>query len=200
MTESTTTKLDPDSHLLLDQPLLRLPHELLRKNLKTAQRHIEQANKYVQKDIQTAVSQQPTQALASIDATLAKAQNLKRKLEQLHAEELGLQQQQRLRIEHLQQLHEIPSLEDVKYDNWANTRLDRLLVDYLLRKGHTESARELATEKRINDLVDVEVFEECGRIEQSLLNGRTQECLTWCNENKQSLKKINVSLRLRYKT
>lgn len=196
MAELTTTKLDPDSQLLLDQPLLRLPHELLRKNLKTAQRHIEQANKNVTKDLQSAVSQKPDQALASLDATLQKAQNLKRKLEALHAEEQNLHRQQRLRIEHLQQLHEIPSLADVKYENWSHNRLDRLLVDYLLRQGYTESARELATEKSIKDLVDVDVFEECGRIEKSLLDGKVQDCLSWCSDNKQPLKKINSNLEL----
>lgn len=196
MAELTTTKLDPDSHLLLDQPLLRLPNELLRKNLKTAQRHIEQTNKNITKDVQAAVSQQPDQALAALEATLAKAQNLKRKLEQLHAEEQNLQRQQRIRVEHLQQLHEIPSLADVKYDTWSHARLDRLLVDYLLRQGYTQSARDLAAEKNINDLVDIDVFEDCGRIEKSLLDGRTQECLSWCSENKQALKKINSNLEL----
>ncbi|CAK4030586.1 negative regulation of gluconeogenesis [Lecanosticta acicola] len=196
MAELTTTKLDPDSQLLLDQPLLRLPHELLRKNLKTAQRHIEQANKNITKDVHSAVSQKPDQALESLDATLQKAQNLKRKLEALHAEEQNLHRQQRLRIEHLQQLHEIPSLADVKYETWSHTRLDRLLVDYLLRQGYTESARELAAEKDIRDLVDVDVFEDCGRIEKSLLAGRVQECLSWCNDNKQPLKKINSNLEL----
>lgn len=198
----TTTKLEPDSHVLLEQPLLRLPHELLRKQLKTAQRHIEQANKNVQKDIQqaqtAAASKSVTheQTLASLDATLAKAQNLKRKLEALHGEEQKLHRQQRLRIEHLQRLHEMPSLADVKYDNWAHTRLDRLLVDYLLRQGYSQSARELAEEQNIQQLVDVEVFEECGRIEKSLSEGKTQDCLTWCSDNKQSLKKINSRLEL----
>lgn len=193
---ATTTKLDPDSHLLLDQPLLRLPHELLRKNLKTAQRHIEQTNKTITKDLQAALKQEPAQSLASLDATLAKAQSLKRKLEALHAEEQTLHRQQRCRVEHLQELHEIQSLADVKYDTWSHIRLDRLLVDYLLRQGFTESARELAVEKQIEDLVDVDVLEECRRIGRSLLESRTTECLAWCNENKQPLKKINSNLEL----
>jgi macrophage erythroblast attacher len=193
MAELAITKLDPDSQLLLDQPLLRLPYELLRKNLKTAQRHIEQAHKTLQKDLQTAAAQSPALTLATLDATLAKAQTLKRKLEQLHVEEQSLHRQQRVRIQHLQQLHELQSLADVKYDAWSHTRLDRLLVDYILRQGSTHSAKELAEEKGIEDLVDVEVFKECGRIEKGLRAGKTQECLSWCNENKQALKKINVS-------
>ena len=192
MAELTTTKLEPDSHLLLDQPLLRLPNELLRKNLKSAQRQIEMTNKNVTSAIQASNNQSPADTLASLDATLVKAQNLKRKLEALQTEEKSLHRQQKARIRHLQELHEIPSLADVNYDNWSRTRLDRLLVDYLLRQGYTQSARELAREKNIEELVDVGVFEECGKIEQSLREGRTQECLAWCGENKQALKKINV--------
>lgn len=193
MAELTTTKLEAESHLLLDQPLLRLPNELLRKNLKSAQRQIEMTNKNVTTAVQASNNQSPADTLASLDATLAKAQNLKRKLEALQAEEQSLHRQQKARIEHLQELHDIPSLADVKYDNWSHTRLDRLLVDFMLRQGYTQSAKELAREKGIDELVDVGVFEECGKIEKSLREGRTHECLAWCNENKQALKKINVS-------
>ena len=201
MAEMSSTKLEPDTHMLLDQPLLRLTHELCRKNLKTAQRHIEQTSKNVQKDVQAATTavaagQSPTQTIAALEATLAKAQTLKRKLEALHAEEQQLHRQQRARVQHLQELHEIPNLADVKYDKWAHARLDRLLVDYLLRQGYTQSARELAAEKEVADLVDVDVFEDCGRIEHSLRSGQTKECLSWCSDNKQALKKLNSKLEL----
>ena len=195
MAEFTTTKLDPDTHLLLDQPLLRLPNELLRKNLKSAQRQIEMTNKNVTTALSTN-NQSPADTLASLDATLAKAQNLKRKLEALQAEEKALHKQQKARIEHLEELHSIPNLADVKYDNWSHVRLNRLLVDYLLRQGYTQSAKELAKEKGIEELVDVGVFEECGKIERSLREGRTAECLSWCSDNKQALKKIDNNLEL----
>lgn len=194
---TTTTKLDPDTHLLLDQPLLRLPHELLRKNLKSAQRQIEMTKNNTTSAIQSHTSQHtPAETLASLDATLAKATSLKRKLEGLCEEEKGVHRQQKARIEHLKELHEIAGLADVKYDNWSRVRLDRLLVDYLLREGYVESAKALAHEKGIDDLVDVGVFEECGRIEKSLREGKTAECLAWCNENKQALKKIGSILEL----
>lgn len=196
MAELTSTKLDPESHLLLDQPLLRLPNELLRKNLKSAQRQIELTNKNVTSALSTSKDQSPAETLASLDATLAKAQNLKRKLEGLQAEEKALHRQQKARVQHLSELHEIPSLADVKYDHWSQVRLDRLLVDYLLRQGHLQSARDLAREKGIEELVDVGVFEECGRIERSLRDGKVGECLGWCGENKQALRKISVSLSI----
>lgn len=192
----TSMKLDHDSHLLLDQPLLRLPHELLRKNLKAAQRQMEMTNKHATTTLQPSPSQSSDDALAAIDATLAKAQTLKRKLEALDAEERALHQQQKARIEHIQALHEIPSLADVKYDGWASTRLNRLLVDYLLRQGYADSARELAQTQGIEDLTDTGVFEECGKIEKSLRSGRVQEALAWCGELKPALKKINSPLEM----
>lgn len=121
-------------------------------------------------------------------------QGLKRKLENLHEEEKVIYKHSRKRIEHLQNLYEIPSLLDVKYDEWSRIRLNRLLVDYMLRNGYADSAKALALDRNIEDLVDMEVFIQCSRIQESLKNQRTQECLAWCNENKQALKKINVSL------
>ena len=81
----------------------------------------------------------------------------------------------------------------MKYDDWSKVRLDRLLVDYLLRRGYLDSARELAREKRVEELVDVGVFEEVGRIERSLREGRMEAALGWCSENKTGLRKIAVS-------
>ena len=138
----------------------------------------------------------PHVTLANIDAMLARAQTLKRKLEALHSEEQTIHKSQRARVQHLQDLHEIPSLADVKYDQWSKVRLDRMLVDHLLRQGYTDSAQQLAKEKGIEDLVDVGEFIECGRIEDSLRRGETKDCLAWCQENKQALKKTNSNLEL----
>jgi len=101
--------------------------------------------------------------------------------------------QSKKRIAHLQDLYTIPSLADEGYDQWSRVRLDRLLVDALLRSGFGESARMLAREKGIEDLVDVDVFVQCARIETSLKRGSTTECLAWCSENRNTLRKIKVS-------
>lgn len=122
-------------------------------------------------------------------------QGLKRKLEGLHEEEKVIQQHSKRRLQHVQELYNIPSLADVKYDEWSRVRLDRLVVDYLLRSGYGESAKALAKQKGIEELVDIDVFLQCNRIQQSLENRRTQECLAWCSENKQALKKVNVGAR-----
>lgn len=133
----------------------------------------------------------------TLDAMVSRLQELKRKLEMLHEEEERFQRQGRVRIEHLHTLYEIPSLTDVKYDEWSRKRLDRLLVDYMLRNGYHESAKMLAYEKGIEDLVDIDAFATCHRIEVALRNSRMTEALNWCVENKKELKKLNVSPPLR---
>ncbi len=124
---------------------------------------------------------------------IERMQSLKRKMEDLHEEEKILHQNSRKRIQHLQDLYEIPSLADVKYDEWSKIRLNRLLVDYLLRSGYGESARALAREKGIEQLVDLDIFVQCHRIEESLRNRGTHECLKWYSDHKPMMKKMGVS-------
>lgn len=119
-------------------------------------------------------------------------QSLNWKMQSLHDEQKVQHQHSRRRIQHLQNLYEIPSLADVKYDEWSRIRLDRLLVDYLLRCGYGESARALAREKGIEELVDVDVFVQCHRVEESLRKGDTAECLAWCSEHRPMMKKLDV--------
>jgi macrophage erythroblast attacher len=189
--------------LAQDQPLLRLPFELSRNNFRTAHRQIEQSQNKVQELVQAATRAStasgaskgdgPHPSLHHIDAALTRLQTLKRKLTALDEAQVGIQEQSAARIQHLDELYGIHTLVDVKYEEWSRTRLDRLLVDYLLRKGYTASARELATEKGIEKLVDVEEFETSMKIERSLRQEqRVDVALAWCGENKANLKKINV--------
>ncbi|KAF2093900.1 hypothetical protein NA57DRAFT_47447 [Rhizodiscina lignyota] len=204
--ELTTIKLNPDEHLLLDQPVLRLPAEVNRSNLKSAQIAIDQAKKAVVPAVNSATSaalsasgnndQAAQKALASLDSMIQKTNVLKRKLSAISASTDSASASLGARVRHLNELHSIPSLADVKYDEWSRTRLDRLLVDYLLRMGYLESAKGLAKAKDIEDLVRVEIeaFEACGKIEKSLRNKSTKEALVWCGENRKELQRVESEL------
>ncbi|KAH7087738.1 CTLH/CRA C-terminal to lish motif domain-containing protein [Paraphoma chrysanthemicola] len=204
MAELTTTKLNAESHLLL--PLLRMPYELSRRNFKNAQRVIEHSSANLSTSLTAATKAAsklapPGPTLESLDSMISKMQGLKRKLEGLHEEEMRIHKSAKARLRHLQDLYEVKSLVDVKYDEWSRTRLSRLLVDYLLREGYSESAAHLAQSKGITDLVDVDAFVACHKIERSLREGMsTSLALEWCKEHGKELKKggsmLEFELRL----
>ena len=100
-------------------------------------------------DTTAAASGDSTPTLSTLDAMISRMQGLKRKLESLHAEEQVILEQSKKRISHLNDLYGIPTLVDEGYDRWSRVRLDRLLVDALLRNGYGESAKMLAKEKNI---------------------------------------------------
>ncbi|RDI82502.1 putative UTP--glucose-1-phosphate uridylyltransferase [Venturia inaequalis] len=213
MAELVTPKLDHETHLLLDQPLLRLPYEFSRTTFKSAQQSIDLAQKKVNESVQSGTkaaaaanpsndpSRTSTAAINSLDQAITRLQTLKRKLSTLNNTTVQLQRQSAARIRHLDDMYQIPTLVDVKYEEWSKIRLDRLLVDYLLRMGYTKSARELAQVKNIELLVDVDAFEAMGKIETSLSSKhQVDPALTWCTENKANLKKMennNLEYELR---
>lgn len=207
--ELKTIKLNADEHFLLDQPLLRLPTEITRTNLKSVQIAIDQAKKAVvptlTKTASTALSTSShpdnvvstaEAALASIDNMIGKTNTLKRKLSAISASTDGANTSLGARLDHMNQLNQISSLADVKYDEWSRIRLDRLLVDYLLRTGYVRTASQLATAQGIDELVRVEIaaFESCGRIQKALLSKSTKEALAWCGENRKELGKLESDL------
>lgn len=191
-------RLTTTANNLQDQPLLRLPNDLARRNFKSVQRAVEREEKYVLPTLQEMSygnlfdEQSPDQTLSTLDTMLSRMHGLKRKMQSLQEEEKKIQNQSRKRIQHLETLHKIPSLADVKYDQWSRVRLDRLLVDHMLRSGYSESAKQLASEREIEDLVDLGVFTQCQRVVESLRRGETKEALQWCGENKAALKKSQV--------
>ncbi|KAF2730375.1 protein FYV10 [Polyplosphaeria fusca] len=200
MAELTTTKLNAESHLLLDQPLLRLPYELSRRTFKNAQRYIEHANKELPPLLTSALqsaskTSSPAPTLESLDTLISKLTSTKRKLEALRSEEQKLNASTAARIAHLDALFSVPSLVDVKYDEWSRTRLVRLLVDYLLREGYAGAAEKLAQERGVEELVDVDAFVACHRIERSLRVQRsTGLALAWCKEHAQGLRRLGSML------
>jgi macrophage erythroblast attacher len=101
----------------------------------------------------------------------------------------------RARLDHLQELYSLPpntTLLSPQYAAWARTRLTLQLIDYLLRKGYSDSAALLAEEEGVARLVDLDFWSECTRIEGALRRGSASEALVWCRENQSALKKMKV--------
>lgn len=112
----------------------------------------------------------------------------------LQHEEETLHAKCQSRVDHLCQLSTFTTLNDPNYHTWAETRLNRLLVDYLLRQGFVDTALELARTRGIESFVDIDVFLQCQRIYADLKRGSSASCLAWCAENKTVLRKQKSSL------
>ena len=123
---------------------------------------------------------------------LARMRGMKRKLATYAEEESNLHRQVGVRVAHLGELSDMHTVEDIKYEAWSRQRLDRLVVDYMLRHGYNESATSLAHERGMQDLVDIDAFVAMSKIRRSLENGSVTEALAWCADNKKELRKMHV--------
>ena len=84
-----------------------------------------------------------------------------------------------------------------RHIEWNTQRLDRILVDHLLRGGHHATAKKLAEESRIEDLVDTHIFVQAQRVVKALRAHDCREALSWCSENKSKLKRIKSNLEFK---
>ncbi|KAL1718036.1 CTLH/CRA C-terminal to lish motif domain-containing protein [Schizophyllum commune] len=194
-------KINEEGILLLEQPFARVPYENYRKIFRTSQKQIEREMGPVQtgvaklaKDAE-AGSLDSAQAIESIDAMIARVEGLKRKLADLHSTSgKPTQDVLRDRLQHLNALSSFQDTTDPDFDRWADTRLDRWLVDWALRTGRVNTARDIAKRKDIESLVDIDLFTDIRRIEGALQAHSCTEALAWCSENKVALRKIKSQL------
>ena len=121
------------------------------------------------------------------------------------------------RLKHLSAVEGMQTIGDPDFGRWADTRLDRWLVDWSLRNGREKTAVRIASEKGIEvrllvrpanmsvespglidlvleqRLVDIDLFMDIRRIEDALARHSCTEALAWCSENKAALRKTKVS-------
>ncbi|KAL1894705.1 GID complex subunit containing RING finger motif [Sporothrix stenoceras] len=207
MANHDATRIDKANHLLLDQPLLRLPYELLRKNFRSAHFIVEKESTSVKNSLKEAATNGLKNAgsatstddvLKSLDGMVARMRGMKRKLEACADEEAKIYRQVDARTAHLAELASMHSLDDVAYETWSRRRLDRLLVDYLLRHGYNSSAAALVDDDAsgaLRDLVDIDTFANMSQIRQRLLRDHSvTEALAWCTDNKKELRKMESKL------
>lgn len=142
----------------------------------------------------------PDDVLKNLDVMLNKMRGLKRKLSACADEEERLYRQLDARTAHLAELNDMHTVDDVRYQPWSRKRLDRLMVDYMLRHGYSDSASAMAEHKGMQDLVDIQTFTSMNRIRKALESGSVTEALAWCQENKKELRKMDSDLefKLRY--
>eukprot|EP00123_Amoebidium_parasiticum_P014058 comp22304_c0_seq2/m.33109 comp22304_c0_seq2/g.33109 ORF comp22304_c0_seq2/g.33109 comp22304_c0_seq2/m.33109 type:complete len:303 (-) comp22304_c0_seq2:56-964(-) len=185
------------SILALEHPLIKVPLETLNKAFRTTQRNLDKESSFAASALEDLVDQAGKQHLShedaakSLDSIVSRLTALKRKLEDNFAEEERQITRCKVRLEH------INVSEAEQTVAWTQSRVDRILVDHLLRQGYYETAGALAADAHIEELVDTQTFLECRRVEDALDRHECAEALSWCYENRSRLKKMKSTLEFK---
>ncbi|WRT66369.1 uncharacterized protein IL334_003324 [Kwoniella shivajii] len=194
------TPTSANGALILEEPLIRTPYELLRRSHRSAQRQVEKDFNAVSVALQSitkslnassSTDEGRKSVVNKIDQIGERAKSLKRKLDDIQpssAEPTPL----RSRLDYLRSLN--PSSGSSKPSNGDGSMeidgeatpttsepkqqplltfdatLDRYLVDYLLRTGRLKAAEALAKKRDIEPLVDIKLLTELNKIENALID------------------------------
>ncbi|KAL7286147.1 hypothetical protein TKK_0019590 [Trichogramma kaykai] len=184
----------------LEHPTLKVPYELLNKKFRSAQKTLDREVSHVQnaandfeknclRNDGTGVPRKEISRL--LGGVVAKLQVLKRKAQESIAEELQAGMVCKRRLDHLKE-HNNNSPSAV--NQWRRQRLDRMLVEYFLRKGYYKTAIRLADSSDLRDLTNIDVFMVSREVEKSLANHETSRCLSWCHDNRSKLRKLGSTM------
>lgn len=127
--------MEPDKDII-DAALLRVPLESLRRAAKERKAHVDDAGEAVA-GLNAAKDASQAEQLEQLDQLVSRLQGLKRKLADVRQQEADEAMRCKARLEHLHLLGK-PAKGNVIA--WSKKRLDRILVDHMLRSGHQQSA------------------------------------------------------------
>jgi macrophage erythroblast attacher len=187
----------------LEHPFIKAPYESLNKIFRNSQKVIEKEISQVISSVneihrkKDQISKE--EAYQTLDKLVTKLQSLKRKLQETNKEEQQLIQRCKTRLEHLDMISDV----EMRVTNgetqrrWYKIRLDRIMVDYLLREGFYNTAIMLAKDSNITELVDIDIFLAAKKVVDTLSKGDCKEALKWCVDNRSKLKKINSKLEFK---
>ncbi|TWW55320.1 Macrophage erythroblast attacher [Takifugu flavidus] len=173
-----------------------VPYETLNKRFRAAQKNIDRETSHVTMvvaELEKTLSSFPVvdSVVSLLDGVVEKLSALKRKAaESIQAEDESAKLCKR-RIEHLK---EHSSDQPSSVNLWKKKRMDRMMVEHLLRCGYYNTAVKLARQSGIEDLVNIEMFLTAKEVEESLERQETATCLAWCHDNKSRLRKMKSCL------
>ncbi|XP_027864438.1 E3 ubiquitin-protein transferase MAEA isoform X2 [Xiphophorus couchianus] len=177
-------------------PRPAVPYETLNKRFRAAQKNIDRETSHVTMvvaELEKTLSSFPVvdSVVSLLDGVVEKLSALKRKAaESIQAEDESAKLCKR-RIEHLK---EHSSDQPGSVNLWKKKRMDRMMVEHLLRCGYYNTAVKLARQSGIEDLVNIEMFLTAKEVEESLERQETATCLAWCHDNKSRLRKMKSCL------
>jgi len=185
----------------LEHPTLKVPYEMLNKKFRIAQKNLDREVSHVTgslADLEKMTGDQ--QMEVDRDVFSQKLNVIKEQLMQMKTKggeilvsECDVAENIKKRCQHLKVGCD-ENLEEVEKKQWRKTRLDRMMVEYLLRQGYYDTALLLADTADVAELSNTEVFLTAREVEESLARHELAKCLSWCHDNKSRLRKLKSSL------
>lgn len=181
----------------IEHPTLKVPYEVLNKKYRVSQKVIDREVNHLNQSLQELKnSSNLTNVHKALNNVVENLNVVKRKADESMLDEQEAVQVCKRRLDHLKGMFELP-YSNVAINVWKKKRLDRLLVDHLLRGGYYGSASKLTEHSDLKNLTNLELFMVSKRVESSLANEDTSKCLAWCHDNKSKLRKIKSTLEIK---
>ena len=183
----------------LEHPFMRAPYESLSKYCRNTQKLVEKESSGIQaaakKLSRSKKKGDKKHVHKSLTSMVKKLTVLKRKLDEGAKQSEKYLTRTSIRARHIAKMEqsETNPLYRVLV---TKQRLDRVIVDYLLREGHYDVAEKMVQESKLDHLVDLELFKTLNKISSSLIHGDCTTALLWCGANRSRLKKIESSLEI----
>ncbi|KAG9020627.1 GID complex subunit containing RING finger motif, partial [Serendipita sp. 407] len=192
---AVTPKTLPEGIYMFEQPFLRAPNESIKRQFRASQKQVERdmgALRTNARDLSKKTGTSAQDGIAALDTMITKVNGLTKKLEDIHESKTKSNLAVlRARVDHFDELE---NLDENELENWEEARLNRWLVDWSLRSGYGATAKAIAEDRGVQDLVDISLFEEIERIENALRSKSATEALAWCSDNKNALRKNKSTL------
>lgn len=118
---------------VIDAPLVRVPFEALKRAAKERKTLIDEASEAIS-SLSTIACDTQSEQLHHLDQLMSRLQGIKRKLGDVSKAELDEAQRCKARLEHLKAIGSPGKNNAIA---WNKGRLDRILVDHLLRSGES---------------------------------------------------------------
>eukprot|EP00899_Mesostigma_viride_P016256 jgi/Mesvir1/24631/Mv21940-RA.1 len=178
----------------IETTILQVPYENLKKLLRTRARIAEKdvnaiLSGFTDADVKDFTKEE---AEKHLDSLIDRLQGLKRKLDETNDSEEKEISRCRARLEHLGALSE-----NDRNARWNETRVDRIIIDYMLRCGYYDSAVKYAEGAGIKELVDLDLFLSACKVVDALRRCDASEALAWCADNRSRLKKLKSKFEFR---
>lgn len=180
----------------MEHPTLKVPYEVLNKKYRISQKVIDREVSHLNHSVNELKRSSNLETVnQALDNVVEHLNVVKRKADESMIEEQEALQVCKYRLDHLKGMFE--NKNDVASNVWKRKRLDRLLVDHLLRGGYYESAARLTEESNLKNLTNLELFLVSKSVENSLADRDTTKCLAWCHDNRSKLRKIKSTLEFK---